>query len=111
MEKRTPIALTVLALFLAGTSAANAASAMRCNGKIIDTGVSLGYVLAQCGEPEFHTTREVPVRTRNALGYSSLSGTSVAEFLIYDRGVGRFPAELHFVNGKLRRIELLYRQR
>lgn len=101
-------AITALLLLL-GTGAANSVPAVRCNGKLIDVGDSLAYVLAQCGEPEHHTRREVPARSPTPLGGTFVSGVGVSDIVIYDRGFGRFPLELEFVHGRLRHIEYLPR--
>lgn len=90
---------------------AGAAGSMRCDGKIVDPGMSLAHVVALCGTPEARVSREVPVRSRNRLGFSSLTGVTTTERLIYDRGEGRFPVELVFIDGELRRIEYLYQRR
>lgn len=105
---RPLLAITaVLALFAAG--AADAARTVRCDGTIIDVGDSLAYVLARCGEPAFHSRRDVPARSRSRSGGTFVSGVGVTEILIYERGFGKFPAELEFVHGRLRHIELLTR--
>lgn len=95
------------ALTLAVSGAANAAGELRCGGRIIDPGVTVGYVLALCGKPVSHTVERVPVRARLPNGFSRVSGVSVSERMIYDRGWGRFPALLVFRDGALQRITLL----
>jgi hypothetical protein len=102
--------LVLVAVWLA-CAGAQAVESIRCDGKIIDTGESLAYVLLTCGEPDVHVSRGVPVRGRNYLGYSFSAGVSVTDQLIYDRGWGRFPAELEFVDGRLNRIRYLPRRR
>lgn len=103
------LASVLFALFAA--VAAGADAPFRCEGKIIDRGMSVGEVLALCGEPDLHLRRDVPARARNRAGFSYWSGVTVNERLIYDRGYGRFPVELEFVEGELRRTELLTRAR
>lgn len=102
------MAATALVLLLGALSAASAPS-VRCDGKLIDIGASLPYVLAICGEPEYRMKREVPSRSRTRLGGTFVSGIAVVDILIYDRGFGRFPVELEFLHGRLRHIEYLRR--
>ena len=101
---------SVLFALLAAT-AAEADAPFRCEGKIIDRGMSLGEVLALCGEPDLHWRRDIPARARNRAGFTYWSGVTVNERLIYERGYGRFPVELLFIEGELRRTELLTRAR
>ncbi len=99
----------VLAALLASPAAAD--GPFRCGGRIIDPGMSLSLVLSLCGPPDFQWHAEVPARARNPRGFTYWSGFSATERLLYRRGYGRFPAELEFVEGELRRIELLPRGR
>jgi len=99
--------LTVLALMLCYCGAANAYGSLRCQGKIIDPGVTMAQVIAMCGSPIPPIIEEVPVRTRVASGFSRFIGFTTTEQWVYDRGWGRFPAILKFHDGKLRRIEYL----
>ena len=102
--------VSVLLPLLAAT-AAEADAPFRCEGRIIDRGMSIGQVLAMRGAPDLHSRREIPVRARNPAGFSFMSGVTVHERLIYERGYGRFPVELEFIEGELRRMELLTRAR
>src|SRR5690606_7534728 len=103
------VASVLFTLFAATASAADAP--FRCGGKIIDRGMSVGEVLALWGEPDLHWRRDVPARARNPAGFTYWSGVTVNERLIYERGYGRFPVELEFIEGELRRTELLTRAR
>ncbi len=87
--------------------AADAYGSLRCQGKIIDPGVTMAQVLAMCGSPKTRIIEEVPVRARVASGFSRFIGVTTTEQWVYDRGWGRFPAVLKFHDGKLRRIEYL----
>jgi hypothetical protein len=91
-------------------AAGHAAGALRCDGKIIDEGEPLGYVLGLCGRPSSHVISEVPVRGRNFRGFTYRSGVAVTEQLIYDRSWGQFPVLLEFRDGRLLRIEYLPRK-
>jgi hypothetical protein len=98
-------ALGCLALCYA--SAANAAPTLRCNGRIIKVGVPAAYVLSACGAPENEVIQESTSRLGTATGSSRFVGLALSEQWIYDRGWGRFPAVLIFLDGTLRRIDFL----
>ena len=87
--------------------AADAYGSLRCQGKIIDPGVTMAQVLEMCGSPKTRIIEEVPVRTRVASVFSRFVGITTTEQWVYDRGWGRFPAVLWFQDGNLKRIEYL----
>jgi hypothetical protein len=87
------------------TSASNGTGPLRCDGKLINPGVSAAYVLYQCGEPQLAYAATGPVRGAVPGGFTRQAGTYLSEIWVYERGLGRFPAELHFRDGVLRRIE------
>jgi hypothetical protein len=99
--------LAALLLTVLSCGTANALDSFRCNNRIIDVGASLAHVLAVCGRPDVHVGGSVPVRSRNFRGFSFVSGLSATDQLVYYRGWGRFPVELDFDDGRLRRIEYL----
>ena len=94
-------------LALSYTSAASAEPSLRCNGRIIRVGVPGGYILAECGPPENQTDQETTARAGTVSGSSGIVGLTLSEQWIYERGWGRFPAVLYFLDGTLRRIEFL----
>jgi hypothetical protein len=94
-------------LALSYASAASAAPSLRCNGRIIRVGVPAAYVLSECGEPANHVTQESVARSGTRTGHSRVIGIALSEQWIYDRGWGRFPAVLIFLDGTLRRIDFL----
>ena len=87
--------------------AADAYGSLRCQGKIIDTGISMTHVRAVCGSPKTRIVEAVPVRARLGSGFFRVIGIATTEQWVYDRGWGRYPAVLIFHDGKLRRIEYL----
>ncbi len=87
--------------------AADAYGSLRCQGKIIDPGVTMAQVLEMCGSPKTRIIEEVPVRARVASVFSRFVGITTTEQWVYDRGWGRFPAVLWFQDGNLKRIEYL----
>jgi hypothetical protein len=91
---------------LSYTSAANAASTLRCNGRIIRVGVPAAYVLSECGAPQNQVIQESVARTATLSGSSRLV-VALSEQWVYDRGWGMFPAVLFFLDGTLRRIDFL----
>jgi hypothetical protein len=99
--------LLLACLALSYTSAANAASSLRCNGRIIRVGVPAAFVLSECGAPENQVIQETVARAGTVTGSSRLVGIALSEQWIYDRGWGRFPAVLIFLDGTLRRIDFL----
>jgi Protein of unknown function (DUF2845) len=100
--------LLLLACFaLAYASAANAEPSLRCNGRLMKVGVPAGYILSQCGAPANQTLQETPARAATVYGGSRIVGLTLSEQWIYERGWGRFPAVLYFLDGTLRRIDFL----
>jgi hypothetical protein len=70
-------------------------------------GVPAAYVLSECGLPANQVIQESVARAGTAEGGSRLVGLALSEQWIYDRGWGRFPAVLVFLDGTLRRIDFL----
>jgi hypothetical protein len=93
-------------LVLTNTSTASAEPSLRCNGRIVRVGVPAAYVLAECGAPADQVVQESPARVGTLTG-TRLVGLTLSEQWIYDRGWGRFPAVLIFLDGTLRRIDFL----
>jgi hypothetical protein len=94
-------------LAVAYTSAASAAPSLRCNGRIIRVGVPAAYVLSECGAPENQVIQESLARAGTVSGSSRLVGIALSEQWVYNRGWGRFPAVLVFLDGTLKRIDFL----
>jgi hypothetical protein len=86
---------------------AYAEPSLRCKGRIIRVGVPAGYILSECGPPANQTYQEATARAGTVNGSSRIVGLTLSEQWIYERGWGRFPAVLHFLDGTLRRIEFL----
>lgn len=99
--------LLLACLALSCTSAAHAAGSLRCNGKMIRVGDPAAYVLSQCGTPEQKVVQESAARAGTLSGSSRLTGIALSEQWIYERGWGRFPAVLVFLDGTLKRIDFL----
>ncbi|MBN1240721.1 MAG: DUF2845 domain-containing protein [Gammaproteobacteria bacterium] len=100
------------ALFAAAALAAASADAqtLRCRGTIIDTGMIAAEVLARCGEPASRETRTEPVYAGRVNGGTHVVGTTTLELWVYERGSGRFKAQLTFEENQLTKIEYLDRQ-
>jgi hypothetical protein len=64
-------------------------------------------VLSECGAPENQVIQESLARNGTLTGASRLVGIALSEQWIYDRGWGRYPAVLVFLDGTLRRIDFL----
>jgi len=105
----TKLAVTGL-LCAAAFAAADARNVFRCNGSIVDTGMTVPEVLAKCGEPESRDVTSVPIRARGVLGATYVVGTATLEHWVYQRRPGQFPAYLTFDQGRLRSIEFFYRR-
>ena len=99
--------LLVAGLTLLYASTADAATSLRCKGRIIKVGVPASYVLSECGAPANLVVQESTARAGTSSGASRVIGLSLSEHWIYDRGWGSFPAVLIFLDGTLRRIEFL----
>jgi hypothetical protein len=98
----------LLACFaFAYTSALSAAPSLRCNGRIVKVGVPAAYVLSQCGAPENPVVQESLARAGTLTGSSRIVGIALSEHWVYERGFGRFPAVLFFLDGRLKRIDFL----
>lgn len=99
--------IVLACLVLSYTSAANAAGTLRCDGKVIRVGDPAAYVLSQCGAPEHQVVQESVARAGTLTGASRLTGIALSEQWIYERGYGKFPAVLVFLDGNVRRIDFL----
>jgi hypothetical protein len=99
--------LLLACLAFSYTSAATAASSLRCNGKLIRVGVPAAYVLSACGAPESQVVQEALARSATVSGGSRLVGIALSEHWVYERGWGTFPAVLVFLDGTLKRIDFL----
>jgi hypothetical protein len=74
---------------------------------LISVGAPAAYVLSLCGAPENQVVQESLVRAATVAGSTRLAGIALSEHWLYERGWGRFPAVLYFIDGTLKRIELL----
>jgi len=92
---------------LSYTTAASAVPSLRCNGRIIRVGVPAADVLSECGDPDNQVLQDTTARVGNVNGHSRIVGLALSEQWIYDRGWGRFPAVLIFLDGTLKRIDFL----
>jgi hypothetical protein len=95
------------ALAAALVAAPASSTPLRCNGRIIDEGMSAFYALTQCGEPLYTRVERGPVWARTRTGLSRIVGSYEVEHWYYDRGYGRFPAVLKITNGRIKKIEFL----
>ena len=103
---RALVAVALPALLVA-TSAFPADDTFRCGSKLIDTSSSREQILQQCGEPTSKTSEDIPQQVRRPNGTTFVSGTVHVETWTYDRGSSKFPAVLHFEDGKLVKIEIV----
>lgn len=102
-----------LALILVVVSAPSSASALSCDGHLVEVGDTMAYVRTVCGEPTVASSR---VEMRAAylgyayaptpygypyVGYTQTVAVEV-DVLVYDFGPTRFIDELTFENGVLR---------
>jgi hypothetical protein len=99
--------LVLAVLALSYTSAATAAPSLRCQGRLITVGLPAAYVLSACGAPENQVLQESVARGATANRSSRFVGIALSEQWIYERGWGRFPAVLFFLDGTLKRIDFL----
>lgn len=106
-------ALLGLALGGALLAAPGSASALSCDGRLVEAGDHEAYVRSVCGEPTYFTTRTETRTvfvgpygdTRTGYGYGvgyAQTVTVVIDVLVYDFGPTRFIDELTFENGVLR---------
>jgi hypothetical protein len=98
---------TVLAILLVYAGTADAFGSLRCKGRLVDVGDSAAEVLKLCGEPTRRVVTQVPVRAGTMTGFARFAGFATSEEWIYDRGWGKFPAVLHFDEGRIRHIDHL----
>jgi hypothetical protein len=92
---------------LAFTPFAAADDSLVCRNSIVSLGMTTAEVTSKCGEPTNKNAEQVPIQARTARGGTIVIGQTTVERWLYDRGTGRFPAELVFEEGKLKTIELL----
>lgn len=103
---------TLIAALLCAVAAhaADAREMFRCNGSIVQTGQTIPEVLARCGEPDSRESVSVPVRAVGRLGASYVVGEASLEHWVFERRAGQFPAYLTFDQGRLRRIDFIFRR-
>ena len=101
---------TALAILVFYMGAADAYGSLRCKGRFIDVGANAAEVITLCGKPSQRIVAQVPVRAGVKSGFTRFVGFATSEQWIYDRGWGKFPAVLHFDDGKLQRIDYLPRR-
>src|SRR5262245_14109292 len=99
--------LPLACLALLYTSTANAEPSLRCKGRLVPIGVPAAYVLSECGAPTNQTIQEATAREGTVFGGSRIVGLTLSEQWVYERGWGRFPAVLIFLDGTLKRIDFL----
>jgi hypothetical protein len=102
MKFMTPAALA--AVWLAQVSPVRA-DTLRCGSRLVEEGMRLTEVLERCGEPTWNTTFIEPIRARSLNGTVYEVSGSLKDVLRYDRGPGKFPANLIFIDGILESIE------
>lgn len=107
---RTMLTILVVAIGASSAIDAQARKVFRCNGSLVDTGLTIPEVLARCGEPDARDVSSVPVRARNIRGATYVVGTATLEHWVYRRRGGQFPAYLTFDEGRLRDIEFIGRR-
>lgn len=111
------LARTILGLALGAAAlfaAPGSASALSCDGRLVEAGDHEAYVRSVCGEPTYFSTR-TETRTIYVGPYGDTRGvpygygvgyaqtvTVVIDVLVYDFGPTRFIDELTFENGVLR---------
>ena len=78
-----------------------------CGSSIIRVGQSSEEVAKKCGKPDSTETRIEPIRARNASGGTREVGQTSVEIWQYNRGGGKFPAQLTIEDGKVKKIELI----
>lgn len=103
-------AVIVALLCALAVAGADAREMFRCNGSIVQTGHTIPEVLARCGVPDARESVAVPVRAASRFGGSYVVGEASLEHWVYQRRAGQFPAYLTFDQGRLRRIEFIYRR-
>ena len=99
--------LLLFCLALSTTSAASEPGSFRCKGRIVRVGDPAALVLSLCGAPENQVVQESVARAGTLTGASRLTGIALSEQWLYERGWGRFPAVLVFLDGNLKRIDFL----
>lgn len=105
------VKLIPLVLVLAvAAQQAQARKVFRCDGSLVESGMTAAEVLAKCGEPDSRDSSSVPIRARTEHGGSYVVGTTTLEQWVYQRRPGQFPVHLTFDQGRLRSVEFLTRR-
>src|SRR5690606_16595616 len=107
---RTIVPMLIVSAAALTATSADAREVFRCNGAIIEAGLTIPEVLARCGEPESRDVSTVPVRARSRYGATYVVGAATLEYWVYSRRGGEFPAFLTFDQGRLRDIDFDYRR-
>jgi hypothetical protein len=95
--------LGVIALW---SSAVQADETFRCGKWIASSSMTVGELIAKCGEPDSRTreTRDVRVRNRNN-GLMIRSGETTVETWTFDRGTTAPPMVVTIVDGRIKTLE------
>jgi hypothetical protein len=99
-------ALIPLGMIALWPPAAHADETFRCGKWIASSAMSVGELVAKCGEPAVRTgeTRDVRVRNRNN-GLMYKSGKTTVETWTFDRGTTAPPMIVTIVDGRIKNIE------
>ena len=99
-------ALIPLGVFALWPLAVHADETFRCGKWIASSSMSVGELVAKCGEPGARTreTHDVLVRNRNN-GLMIKSGETTVETWTFDRGTTAPPMVVTIVDGRIKSIE------
>jgi hypothetical protein len=86
--------------------AASADESFRCGKWIASSAMSVGELIAKCGQPTARAseTHDVRVRNRNN-GLMTKAGVTTVETWTYDRGPNAAPRVVTIVDGRIKSIE------
>jgi hypothetical protein len=101
-----PLGMMALGMMAPGPMAAHADEPFRCGKWIASSAMSVGELVAKCGQPAARAseTRDVRVRNRNN-GLMYKSGTTTVETWTFDRGTTAPPMTVTIVDGRITNIE------
>ena len=109
MRNAISIPLVLAGLACALAPHAGHAESFWCGNRLVREGMAAAEVVSRCGEPASIRVVEEPVYARRSGSGRLKTGVVVTEYWVYDRGYGKFPAQIVVREGIAEQVELLRR--
>jgi hypothetical protein len=98
---KIPVAAVLL---LAAFVPAASAETFRCGSRVVSRESSVNELVQYCGEPQSRTSTTEDIRAKNRYGLSVITGQTVKETWVYDRGPQAAAMVVTIVDGRIKSI-------